>query len=189
MYTRVDGVLAPIGNTTTFSVIDVDPSRRNPRTAAVLATELRNADLERTAFGMAAYLGDLDGQLRFLRRAIDESARADSALIRQVRALQIKVTDVQERLNGDPTRGRRNENAPNGLLTKLAIALGQSRGATLEAPTVAQQAQIDIVRAALGGILAEMRQISDVDVRALETAAERAGIPWTAGRMPQLPPG
>jgi hypothetical protein len=68
----------------------------------------------------------------------------------------------------------------------LQGALGQSRGSTLEAPTPAQLAQLDIVRSALAGILSEIRQLADVEVKALETAAEAAGIPWTAGRMPQL---
>jgi hypothetical protein len=184
-------MLSPLGTPVTFAVVDADApgARRNPRNATILASELRNAELERTALGASAWLNDLDGRLRFLRRAIDESARADSALVRQVRALQIKLLDVQERLNGDPTRGRRNESSPTGLLARLQIALGQSRGSTLEAPTAAQLAQLDIVRAAISGILAEIRQLADVDVRALESSAEAAGIPWTAGRLPQLPPG
>ena len=190
LYSRIDGVLAPLGAPMTFAVVDADPpgSRRNPRTAAVLAAELRSAELERSALGAAAYLNDLDGRLRFLRRAIDESAKADSGLVQRVRALQTRLLDVQERLSGDPTRGRRNESSPTGLLGRLQIALGQSRGATLEAPTPAQQAQLDIVRDALAGILAEVRQLVDVDVRAVETAADAAGIPWTAGRLPQIPP-
>ena len=190
LYTRVDGVVSPIGAPMTFAVVDADPagSRRNPRTAAILASELRNVELERAALGAGAYLNDLTGKLNFLRRAIDESPRSDSSLIRQVRALQTRLLDLQERLNGDPTRGRRNESSPTGLLGRLQIALAQSRGSTLEAPTEAQLAQLDIVRNALGAILAEVRQFAEVDVRAVETAAEAAGIPWTAGRLPQLPP-
>jgi hypothetical protein len=191
LFTRVDGVLSPVGAPVSFAVVDADPpgSRRNPRNAVVLGSELRYAELERSALGAAAYLNDLDGRLRFLRRAIDESARSDSALVRQVRTLQTKLLDVQERLNGDPTRGRRNESSPNGLLTRLQIALGQSRGSTLEAPTAAQTAQLDIVRTAITGILAEIRQLADVDVKSLESSAEAAGVPWTAGRLPQVPPG
>ena len=190
LYSRVDGALSPLGAPITFAVVDADPpgSRRNPRNATVLAAELRNAELERTALGAAAYLNELDGQLRFLRRAIDESPRSDSALVLQVRALQTKLLDIQERLNGDPTRGRRNESSPTGMLARLQIALAQSRGTTLEAPTAAQLAQLDIVRGALGGILGEIRQLADVDVKAIEAAAEAAGIPWTGGRLPQLPP-
>jgi hypothetical protein len=190
LFTRVDGVLAPIGAPMTFAVVDADPpgARRNPRTATVLASELRDAELERTALGAAAYLNDLSGKLGFLRRAIDESARADSALVFRVRSLQTRVLDVNERLNGDPTRGRRNESSPTGLLGRLQIALAQTRGATLEAPTPAQLAQIEIVRTALGGILTEIRQLAEGEVRAVETAAEAAGIPWTAGRLPVVLP-
>jgi hypothetical protein len=74
------------------------------------------------------------------------------------------------------------------LLARLAIALGQSRSSTLEAPTAAQQANVDVVGAALDALLGEVRQLVDTDVRSLETAADAAGIPWTAGRMP-VPPG
>jgi hypothetical protein len=191
LFSRVDGILAPIGAPMTFAVVDADPpgSRRNARNATVLAAELRNVELERTALGAGAYLGDLTGRLAFLRRAIDESPRSDSALVIRVRALQTRLLDIQERLNGDPTRGRRNESSPTGLLARLQIALAQSRGTTLEAPTPAQLAQLDIVRAALGGIFTEIRQLAEVEVRAVEAAAEAAGIPWTAGRLPQLPPG
>jgi hypothetical protein len=190
LYSRVDGALAPLGAPITFAVVDADPpgSRRTPRTATVLASELQNAELERTVLGAAAWLNELDGQLRFLRRAVDESPRSDSALVSRVRVTQAKLLDVQERLNGDPTRGRRNESSPTGLLGRLQIALSQSRGSTLEAPTQAQLAQLDIVRGAIGGILGEIRQLADVDVKALEASAEAAGIPWTGGRLPQLPP-
>jgi photosystem II stability/assembly factor-like uncharacterized protein len=191
LYTRIDGVLSPIGTPMTFAVVDADPagSRRNPRTAAILATELRNVQLERAALGAGAYLNDMTGKLNFLRRAIDESPRSDSALVRQVRALQTRLLDLQERLNGDPTRGRRNESSPTGLLARLQIALSQSRSTTLEAPTEAQLAQMEIVRSALTAILGDIRQFAEVEVRAVETAAEAAGIPWTAGRLPQAPPG
>jgi hypothetical protein len=103
--------------------------------------------------------------------------------------VQTRLLDLQERLNGDPTRGRRNESSPTGLLGRLQIALSQSRGTTLEAPTEAQLAQLEIVRSALGAILTDIRQFAEGEVRAVETAAETAGIPWTAGRLPQLPPG
>ena len=186
----MDGALSPLGAPVTFAVVDADPpgTRRTPRTVTVLASDLRNAELERTALGAAAYLDELDGQVRFLRRAVDESPGSDSALVSRVRATQTKLRDIQERLNGDPTRGRRNESSPTGLLGRLQNALAQSRGSTLEAPTQAQLAQLDIVRGALGGVLAEIRQLSDVDVKALEASAEAAGIPWTGGRLPQLPP-
>lgn len=191
LYTRVDGALSLVGAPMTFAVVDADPpgSRRNPRTATILANELRNTQLERSALGAGAWLNELGGKLNFLRRAIDESPRSDSALVRQVRGLQTRLLELQERLNGDPTRGRRNESSPTGLLGRLQSALAQSRGTTLEAPTEAQMAQMEIVRNALGAILADIRQLAEVEVRAVESAAEAAGIPWTAGRLPQLPPG
>jgi hypothetical protein len=43
------------------------------------------------------------------------------------------------------------------------------------------------VRAEFGRVLERIRQLVDVDLKALEAAAEAAGVPWTSGRIPKPP--
>jgi hypothetical protein len=43
------------------------------------------------------------------------------------------------------------------------------------------------VRSKYGAILAQVRQLIEVDLKALEQSAEQAGVPWTAGRFPKPP--
>ena len=108
-------------------------------------------------------------------------------LARRVRDIDLRLQDARELLNGDPTRGRRGEASPPNLLGRLQGAIGSGWSGTLEAPTAAQQAQIEIVRSEFGRILDRVRQLIEVDLKALEVSAEQAGVPWTPGRVPKLP--
>ncbi|NOT08630.1 MAG: glycosyl hydrolase [Gemmatimonadales bacterium] len=189
LWARVDGAFTPLGSPTRVTVVDADPpgSRPNGRTGAILAEQMRTAELERSVLGAGALLGETLTRMGFLKRAIDETPGADTSLSRRVRALEQRVRDAQELLNGDPTRGRRNEASPPSLRERLQGAIGNGWSGTLEAPTAAQQAQIDIVRAEFGRVLERITQLVEVDLRALETAAEQAGVPWTSGRLPRPP--
>ncbi len=188
LYSRVDGVSTPLAEPITVAVVDADApaARANTRTAATLAADLRNAELSRTIQGAAAVIGETQSRLRFLLRAIDETPTADTALVRQGRVVDQKLRDAQELLGGDPTKARRGEHTPPSLLGRLG-ALGQSWGGTLEPATPAQLAQLEIVRSEFAIAWPKIRQVLEVEVKALEAAAEKAGVPWTSGRMPQVP--
>jgi hypothetical protein len=167
------------------SVIPADPpaARIANRTPAVFQEQQRTAELERQVLGADALLDETVTRLRFLKRAIDETPGADTSLVRRVRVLEQQLQDTRELLNGDPTRARRNEASPPSLLNRIQSAIGNGWSQTLEPPTAAQQAQIDIVRAEFGRVLERVRQLVGVDLRALEVAAESAGVPWTPGRI------
>ena len=188
LFSRVDGALTPLDGPVTVTVVDAfaPGTRATTRTAATLDADLRNAQLQRAALGANAVVNEALARLAFLKRAIDETPTADSALVRRARLVEQKLRDAGELLGGDNTRARRGEMSPPSLLSRLG-ALGQNWGSSLEAPTPAQLAQVEAVRAALPGVLEQIRQVLTVDVRGLEEAAEKAGVPWTSGRMPTLP--
>ena len=58
---------------------------------------------------------------------------------------------------------------------------------TREALNAQHLAELDYVRARYTDILNQIRQLIQVDLKALEQRAEQAGVPWTAGRFPQPP--
>jgi photosystem II stability/assembly factor-like uncharacterized protein len=185
LYTRVDGVLTPIGAAAKFTVTDVDASTRStPRTAESLAFDLAALDLQRAVLALASSVGETQNRLRFLQRAVDASPRADSALVRQARTVMTALRDAQELLSGDPTRARRNEHTPPSLMGRLLNATGNAWGGTLEPMTAAQRAQVEIVRSEFSRVQTQVRTLLDTDVKNLEAAADRAGIPWTGGRRP-----
>jgi len=182
---RIDGVFASIGETQRFEVVGIDGP--GTRTAATLASQQRTVELGRTALGASALITETLSRITLLKRAIDETPSADTGLAHRVRMVETKLRDVQETLGGDATRGRRNEASPPSLLDRLGGAMYNGWSGTLEPPTATQQADLEIVRAKFDGILQQVRQIIDVDLKSLEQAAETAGVPWTTGRFPKPP--
>jgi hypothetical protein len=189
LWARVDGAFTPLGDPASVQVVAADPpeARAGVRTAATLAAQERTAELERAVLGTSALVGETSTRVGFLKRAIDETPLADTSLARRVREIEQRLRDTEESLNGDPTRGRRSEASPPSLLARLEGAIGHGWSGTLEAPTADQVAQVDIVRAEFVQVLARVTQLVEVDLKALEAAAEQAGVPWTSGRMPKPP--
>jgi photosystem II stability/assembly factor-like uncharacterized protein len=188
MFARGDGAVTPLAEPITLSIVSADPApaRRPARVPPPRATPPPNPELKRSVLGASALVGETLGNLKMLKRAVDETPNADSALIKQVRTVEQRLLDLQETLSGDPTIARRNESTPPSLLERLG-KLGDAWGGTLEPATPSQLDQVNIVRGEFGQILARLQRLYENDFRGLQAAAERAGVPWTSGRMPSLP--
>jgi hypothetical protein len=59
---------------------------------------------------------------------------------------------------------------------------------SLGAPTATQRRQYEIAAAEFAKVLADLRAITETDLRRVEAAAEAAGVPWTPGRLPDWKP-
>lgn len=185
--TRIDGVFTPIGPSQDFQVVAIDAV--DGRRIASLEDQERVADLERSVLGLDQVVKEALNRMTLFKRAIDETPSADTSLQRRVRVLTDRLKDAQELLGGDPTMASRNEATPPSLLGRLNGAIGNNWGSTLEAPTAAQVAELELVRSRYGVILAQVRQLIEVDLKGLEESATQAGVPWTAGRFPKPPAG
>ena len=182
---RVNGVFTPIGETQSFQVVAIDSGVARPM--ASLADQQRIADLSRSVLALDQVVRESLNRMTLFKRAIDETPTADQALQQRVRMMTDRLKDAQELLGGDPTLAIRNEPTPPSLLGRLRGAVGNNWGSTLEAPTPSQMAELDLVRSRFGAILAQVKQLIEVDIEALEQSAEQAGVPWTSGRFPKPP--
>jgi photosystem II stability/assembly factor-like uncharacterized protein len=182
LMTRVGGTLAALAGPVRFQVVDIDTVPG--RVIATIAEQRRVADLERSVLGASASLKEALTRIGFLRRAIDESPGADTSLARRVRALEQQLRDAQESLTGDPTRGARQEAAETPLESRLRGAIGNVWGSSLSALNASQAAQVELVGQRFGSIEQRIRQLVGVELPNLERDAERAGVPWTPGRLP-----
>jgi hypothetical protein len=183
---RVNGVFTQLGEPQQFQVVAIDGP--GGRTMTTLADQQRTADLERAVLGLNQVVREALTRMTLFKRAIDETPTADTSLQHRGRLVTDKLKDAQEALGGEPTMSSRNEATPPSLLGRLSGAIGSNWGTTLEAPTPMQKAELDLVRARFDAILAQVRQLIDVDLKLLEQSADQAGVPWTSGRFPK-PPG
>jgi hypothetical protein len=182
---RVDGVFSALAAPQRFQVVDVDSVPG--RVMATIAEQRKVAELERSVLGTSALVNETLRRVGFLKRAIDETPSADTSLARRVRVVEQRLIDVREALTGDPTLARRQEATTPSLDGRLRTAVGNSWGSSLSALNPSQTAQIEIVRREFGAVLARVTSLIDVELKNVDDAAERAGVPWTTGRMPKAP--
>jgi photosystem II stability/assembly factor-like uncharacterized protein len=109
------------------------------------------------------------------------AAEVDPALWKEIRALQLRLLNVQEKFSGDPTRTRRNEDAMPGLQSRLANSMMGAMGSTT-GPTGTHRRQYEIAGEEFDAALVELNQLLGTDIPALLKKLDDVGAPWTPGR-------
>lgn len=120
-------------------------------------------------------------QLDAIETLTSSSAEVDPSLWKDIRALQLRLQNVLEKFNGDPTRTRRNEDAMPGLMGRLSTAMMGAMGST-SGPTGTHRRQYEIAGEEFDAALVELNQLLDTDIPALLKRLDDIGAPWTPGR-------
>lgn len=103
---------------TTFEVEPLNfATLPSPDREAVVAFARQTGELQRAALGTLEALNDGLTQVANIKRIIDQTPTLPLKLRQDARSLELKLLDLREQFNGDPTRSRRNEPAPVGLIT------------------------------------------------------------------------
>jgi photosystem II stability/assembly factor-like uncharacterized protein len=182
---RVEGVVTPIGEPVTFTCTPLNLGafpEKDP--AEVAAFQAKTARLQRALLGAQRVIGEARTRINHLKKAIDDAPGADAALGVEARKLDERLTDLNTELNGDDTRGRRNEATAPSLADRLdGMIYGQ--WSTTTNPTSTHRHGYEIVASQFGPWLEKLRQLVTVDLPDLEKKAEVAGAPWTPGRFPE----
>lgn len=121
------------------------------------------------------------GQLTELEGLTATAPQVDPALWNEVRKLQLRLLDLEEKLTGDPTRPLRNEDALPGLQGRLQTALGGALNSTT-GPTTTHRQQYDIAAGQFAELESQLRPLLERQVPKLLRQFDEAGAPWTSGR-------
>jgi hypothetical protein len=155
--------------------------------ASVLAFQRRTAQLQRAVFGAQRILGEAQNRVALLKKALEDTPAADATLMDRARALDARLKDIDFTLNGDSYKASHNEATPPSIADRVnQVVYGQ--WATTSEPTATHKRGYEIAAQQFGPLLEQLRGLVDGDLRSLETAAEKAGAPWTPGRLPEWKP-
>ena len=149
--------------------------------AAVLAFARETGELQRAALGTAEALNEGLAQLGLMSRLIEQTPALPLDLLKEVRALRLKLTDVREVFTGDPTKSKRNEPALGGLIARIETIVG-GHWSTTSAPTASHRRNYEIASAELTSALETLRPLLEKDLPALQDRLEDARAPWAPGR-------
>ena len=183
---RTDGTTRQVG-TQPFSAEPPPTLEGNAvRTATAREFRLRTARLQRAVLGATALANEVATRLEGLTQAIDAAALPTDSLAREVRALVDRLRDLRQALSGDDTRSRRAEPTPPTISSRVNEVI-QYHWSNSGEPTRTQEASIELASQAFTPVRNALEQLVSRDLRALEERAEKAGAPWTSGRVPQWP--
>jgi photosystem II stability/assembly factor-like uncharacterized protein len=185
---RINGKLEPIGEAQSFTTETLGLSiLPEPDRKELIAFQQKTGRLLRAVLGAAESSKEAQNRINFLKKAIDETPAADLTLRERASELQQRLNDIDVIMNGDSVRRKRNE-ATLPSLTERVSRIVAGHWSTTAGPTQTHRDQYDVVASEFNNVLAQMKTLIETDLKSLEDQAEKAGVPWTPGRLPSWKP-
>ncbi len=185
---RVDGEVTPLGEAQTFQAVPLNLSSLPPvDQAAVASFQQKVARLQGAITGALATVAETGQTLGAIQRALVAAPRADIALLREAADLERRLEGLAIALAGDPTLLLRNETPPPAISDRIDRVV-ESQWSATAGPTQTDQDAYRAAAEAFAPVLADLRKLVEVDLKALEDKLEAAGAPWTPGRLPAWKP-
>jgi len=184
--TRAEGQLTELIPPTSFDV-EVLGASSLPEAdrQATLAFQQQTGELQRVIYGAYQVAQETARQLKELRAATEHVPNIDPNLAIEARALELRLQDLLERFEGDPTKPRRNEPAMPGILSRIDTVVSGHWTATY-GPTNSHRRSFEIAAEEYSAVQDELRTLVEQQVAELGRKLEAAGAPWTRGRaIPQ----
>jgi hypothetical protein len=153
----------------------------------VLAFQQKTARLQRAVLGAERLVAESTERLGKIREAIRLTPTLDAAFDRRARELELRLDDLAIELSGDRFLARSNEPTLPGISDRVAAVVASSWYSTGE-PTATQRDAYEIAGAQFEQVLGKLRALVTEDLAGLERDLERAGAPWTPGRVPEWKP-
>ena len=124
---------------------------------------------------------EVEKQLEAIKNVVRRTPDLDPAMENDIRNLEVRLMDIMERFNGDPTKPRRNEPSAIGINARIRTMMAGAMGST-EGPTGTHRRQYEIAMEQYEEVVGDLRELVETDMEALHERLDEAGAPWTPGR-------
>jgi photosystem II stability/assembly factor-like uncharacterized protein len=182
---RVNGSVTEIAEPVAVKVVaegeaDLKPSERKA------LTELRRkvARLQNAVTGASATLDDSLNRLAVIKQAVQDAPQATAKLREQSVVLAARFNEVSVLLRGNPQYSERTQPEPPSVADRVFSVSGALRGAN-SLPTQTVIASYSVAASEFKVILAKLRTLVKNEMPKLEDALDKAGVPYTPGRIPE----
>jgi photosystem II stability/assembly factor-like uncharacterized protein len=181
---RVAGTVTELAGPQQFRVVSLGLATLAAHDkAAVLAFEQKTARLQRAVLGAVEAAKEARARLAKIKVALAETPAARPELAEQARAIEARLADLQVALSGDRVLEKYSEPTPPSIEDRVK-GIVYSLWATSQAPTGTMQDAYNIAGDEFSVVLPKLQNVIQVDLAKLQDAMERAGAPWTPGRVP-----
>ncbi len=186
---RVDGAVEELAGPVPFEIAPIGSSAIPQQDRAeALAFHRELGQLVRASSGTQRAVAAAMDRISAVREALNSWPSAEEELRENARAMELRLMDIRDELNGSRTRRSRAEPDMPGIVSRINQAVfGSWYG--FYGPTQTHREQYRIAREAFSELYPGVRQLVEEELPALERRLEDAGLPWTTGRaLPDWPP-
>jgi photosystem II stability/assembly factor-like uncharacterized protein len=170
--------VVPLNNTT------IPASNR----AELVAFQKKAAELARTAMGIQNVADELAKTTEAIKQALSNTPNVPFSLFTRANDISKELDNILITIRGRQGRGASAEENPpaqvtlsSRLQTMLYTAMRTTTNLTKN-QTVAYETLYEEIQP----VIAKIKKISDVDLKAIEAEMDKLNVPWTPGRMPEL---
>ncbi len=183
----VDGVTTELIAATEFEIEPLTYGQTSePDREAIMEFVEKAQDLYKSIQGLTGVSKQAETTLAEIKKVVRASTELDQELWNEAHALELKLMDLQEKFNGDPTKPKRNEPAMPGIISRVQTMMFGAMGST-EGPTGTHERQYEIAIEQYAAALGDLETLIDEEIPALNAKLDEANAPWTPGRkIPEL---
>jgi hypothetical protein len=124
------------------------------------------------------FAGDLMKRTQYIRQAVQNTPGAPHELMVKAAGIEKQLQDLRWKMEGQIPAASEEENIP--APPSINYRLGEIISATWGNSSTPTQTQRDQY-----ALLEELKQIAEVDLKALEAELDKLDAPWTPGRIPE----
>ena len=148
----------------------------------VLRFREKTWELRRKALAASRSTDEAIERVAYMRKALLDARSATADLAARLRAAEVGLKDVKEKLEGDPVRGRLSEPTVPGVLERIGHIASNDWESTY-GPTKTHRASLAVAEEELAEASTALSRLA-AELDELDFALEKAGAPWTPGRKP-----
>lgn len=127
-------------------------------------------------------LAEAASQLSGVESAVFNTPGADPKLAQDAHDYNVRLKELEKRLNGDKLPARFGEPTLPGIRERVRLATASWR--MTAPPTKTQRKAYDFAASEFELFLKDLRALIEKDIRALQGRLDKAGVRWTGGRLP-----
>jgi photosystem II stability/assembly factor-like uncharacterized protein len=181
-----DGVLTDFNEEISFNTVGLNNSTLGQADRKALEDfQLKVSDMTRVSNGASRQVGFLLDRIKTIREVISGTTNLPVALQTKARDIQFNLMKLSVALDGDPSLSKRNENQPPSITDRINETTWGIYGST-SSPTKTMTDSYEIAMKELKPVLESLKKLQEIDLKEIENALEKAGAPWTPGRIPEL---
>jgi photosystem II stability/assembly factor-like uncharacterized protein len=156
----------------------------NPESLAELHKFQRKlARLDRAAAAAVAYGNEMNAHLASIQRALSQTAADTRQLRQEADGIDRELIKLMISLRGDQALSAMNEQVPESIVSRIRGIAGEERMSS-SAPSATHTAQYEIASSEFADVLKQLKALAG-RFDTLQQQVERAGAPWTSGRLPE----